>query len=257
MENKKIIACLDIGDNGRVVKGVKFEGLKDVGDPVELARRYNDQGADELAFLDINASFKSRAILLDVVRRVAAQITVPLSVAGGVKTIAEMKDVINAGAGKVSVCSAALERPEFLGEMADAYGRQCVVLSIDARRVSAPGENPVWHAFSKGGRIDTGLDAVEWAVKAARLGAGEIILNSIDTDGTGAGFDIELCSAVVKAVEIPVVASSGAGTLEQIAAMFRETNASGALVASMLHFGKTTVGEIKEFLRMQGIGVKW
>ena len=256
-EIKRIIPCLDINDNGRVVKGVKFEGLRDVGDPVELAKRYCEQGADELGFLDINASYKSRSILIDVLRKVAAEVTVPFCVAGGVKTIADMREVINAGAGKVSVCSSALERPEFLAEMAEAYGRKCVVLSIDAKRVSRPGEKPVWHAFSKGGRVDTGLEAVQWAVKATKLGAGEIILNSIDTDGTESGYDIELCTAVVSAVDIPVIASSGAGSLEQIETMFRESNASAALVASMLHFGKTTVGEIKKYLENKGISVKW
>jgi len=256
-EIKRIIPCLDINDNGRVVKGIKFEGLRDVGDPVELARRYNDQGADELGFLDINASFKSRKILLDVIKKVAAEISVPLCVAGGIKTIDEMKEVIQAGAGKVSVCSSALARPEFLAEMANAYGRQCVVLSIDAKKISKPGEPSAWNAFTKGGRVDTGLDAVEWAVKAAKLGAGEIILNSIDADGTGEGYDLELCSAVADAVDIPVVASSGAGTLEQIAEAFKKTKVSAALVASMLHFGKTTVGEIKKFLETEGIKVKW
>ena len=253
---KRIIACLDVADNGRVVKGIKFEGLKDVGDPVEMARRYNDQGADELAFLDINASFKSRSILLDVVRKVSAEISIPLSVAGGIRTIEDMREVMNAGAAKVSVCSSALERPEFLSEMAEAYGRQCVVLSIDAKRVSSQDGKTVWHAFTKGGRIDTGLDAVEWAVKAAKLGAGEIILNSIDADGTGQGYDLELCKAVVNAVEIPIVASSGAGSLEQISVVFSETGVSAALVASMLHFGKTTVDEIKRYAESKGICVR-
>ncbi|MCL2478470.1 MAG: imidazole glycerol phosphate synthase subunit HisF [Treponema sp.] len=257
MQYKKIIAALDISDNGRVIKGVKFEEPKDIGDPAELAKNYNDQGADELAFLDINASFRSRAVLLDVVRRVAGVISVPLSVAGGINTIEDVKEAMKAGANKVSVCSSALARPEFLAEMAGEFGRQCVVLSIDAKRIPATGGKTVWHAFTKGGRIDTGLDAVEWAAKAAKLGAGEIILNSIDADGTGAGYDLGLCSAVVKAVEIPVIASSGAGTLEQIEKMFRETGAAGALVASMLHFKKTTVGEIKKYLESKGISVKW
>ena len=266
---KKIIACLDIADNGRVVKGVKFEGLKDVGDPLELARHYNNEGADELAFLDINASFKSRSIMIDLLRRVAQEINLPLSAAGGIRTVDDMRDVMNAGANKVSVCSSALERPELLSEMAEAYGSQCVVLSIDAKRVdssagtSAPagdisstGTSRRWNAFSKGGRIDTGLDAVEWAIKAESFGAGEIILNSIDADGTGSGYDIELCMAVSNAVKIPVIASSGAGSLDQIAEVFLKTNASAALVASILHFKKTTIPEIKEYLKSKGISVK-
>jgi cyclase len=239
-----------------VVTGVKFEGLRDAGDPVEMARRYNDSGADELGFLDINASYKSRAILLELMRKVAAEVSIPLCVAGGLKTVEDMGQVIKAGAGKVSVCSAALARPEFLSEMADAFGRECVVLSIDAKKVSAPGEKPRWHAFSMGGRTDTGRDALEWAAKAAELGAGEIILNSIDADGTEQGYDIELCSAAAAAVNIPVVASSGAGSLEQIAEVFKKTQVSAALVASMLHFGKTTVREIKSYLESQGICVR-
>ncbi|MCL2831604.1 MAG: imidazole glycerol phosphate synthase subunit HisF [Treponema sp.] len=257
MQYKKIIAALDILDNGRVIKGVNFEAPKDIGDPVELAKRYNDQGADEIAFLDINASFRSRAVLLDIVRKVAKVISIPLSVAGGIKTIEDMRAVMDAGASKVSVCSSALERPAFLSEMEKAYGKQSVVLSIDAKRVSAPGDKPVWHALSMGGRIDSGKDAVEWAVQAAKLGAGEIVLNSIDTDGTGTGYDMELCAAVSNAADIPVVASSGAGTLEQIAAVFLETKVASALVASMLHFNKATVGEIKKYLETKGISVKW
>jgi cyclase len=253
---KRIIPCLDVNDEGRVVKGVKFEGIKDVGDPVELARKYNAQGADELCFLDIGATYRNRATLLDVVRKVAAEITIPLCVAGGIRTVEDMREAVKAGAAKVSVCSAALARPELLSEMADAFGDQRVVLSIDAKRVSAPDEQPRWNAFSKGGRIDTGLDAVEWAVKAAEFGAGEIALNSIDTDGTGAGFDLELCSAISNAVSVPVAASSGAGSMAQIARVFKESSVSAAMVASMLHFGKTTVQEIKNYLESQGICVK-
>ena len=257
MNIKKIIPCLDVADNGRVVKGVKFEGLRDVGDPVEMARRYNNGGADELAFLDINASFKSRSMLLDVMRKTAAEVSIPLCAAGGIKSVDDMREVLKAGASKVSVCSSALARPVLLTEMAGAFGRECVVLSIDAKRVSGAGENACWHAFSMGGRTDTGLDAVDWAVKAAELGAGEIILNSIDADGTGEGYDLELCAAVAKAVAIPVIASSGAGALDQIAAVLKETGVAGALVASMLHFEKTTIPEIKKYLDSKGIGVKW
>jgi cyclase len=244
---KRIIPCLDV-DDGKVVKGIKFQNIKEVGDPVELARRYNADGADELAFLDIGASHKSRATLLDVVKKVAAEISIPLSVGGGIRTIDDMRDAMNAGANKVSVCSSALSRPELLREMADAYGNHCVVLSIDAKRMpeSLSNGNSVWHAFSGGGRVDTGLDAIEWAVKAVELGAGEILVNSIDSDGTGAGFDLELTRRIAGAVSVPVIASGGAGTLEQIAEALLYADA--VIVASLLHFGKTTIREIKEYL---------
>ncbi|MCL2380350.1 MAG: imidazole glycerol phosphate synthase subunit HisF [Treponema sp.] len=252
---KRIIPCLDV-DGGRVVKGVKFEEVKDAGDPVEFARRYNAGGADELAFLDISATSKGRATLLDVVRKVAAEVTIPFCVGGGIRTVEDMRQTIKAGAGKVSVCSSALARPQLLSEMASAFGSQSVVLAIDAKRVSAKGQPPVWHAFSNGGRADSGLDAIEWAIKAAELGAGEIMLNSIDADGTCAGYDIALCAAVAKAVSVPVIASGGAGSLEQIAEVLKETGVDAALVASLLHFGKTTVPEIKQYLALQGISVR-
>ena len=253
---KRIIPCLDV-DEGRVVKGIKFEDLEDAGDPVEFARRYNAQGADELAFLDIGATVKSRTTLLDVVRKVTAEISIPLCVGGGIRTVEDMTKTIEAGAAKVSTCSSALARPGLLSEMAAAHGSRCVVLAIDAKRVSARDGIIRWNAFSKGGRIDTGIDAVEWAKKAAELGAGEIMLNSIDADGTEAGYDLELCAAISKAVPIPVIASGGAGSLEQIALVLKETGVDAALVASMLHFGKTTVPEIKKYLESKGIGVKW
>ena len=254
MTTRKIIPCLDI-DNGRVVKGVKFEGIKDAGDPVEFARRYNASGADELAFLDISATNQGRATLLDLVRKVAAEVTIPFCVGGGVRTANDMRETIKAGATKVSVCSAALARPELLSEMAAACGKESVILALDAKRVSSGGQLR-WNAFSRGGRDDTGLDAVEWARKAVELGAGGIILTSIDTDGTSAGYDIELCAAVADAVSVPVVASGGAGSLEQIAEVLKKTNVSAALVASFLHFGKTTVPEIKKYLKSQGVAVR-
>ena len=269
MQAKRIIPCLDV-DDGRVVKGVKFQGIKDAGDPVELARRYNDDGADELTFLDIGASHKSRATLLDVVRKVAAEVFIPLCVGGGIRTLDDMREAMSAGADKVSVCTSALSRPELLRELADAYGSQCVVLSIDAARV-AGGGSLRWNAFSRGGRTDTGLDAVEWAVRAVELGAGEILLNSIDADGTGAGYDLELTRRVLNAVPVPVIASGGAGTLEQIAGVLLGTaspemdpsalpedapGADAALVASLLHFGKTTVGEIKKRAAEMGVCVR-
>ena len=249
---KRIIPCLDV-DDGRVVKGVQFAGIADAGCPVELARRYNDGGADELTFLDIGASYKSRLTLLDIVGKVAAEVFVPLCVGGGIRSVADMRDAMNAGADKVSVCSAALKRPELLAEMAAAYGSQCVVLSIDAKRVAADGSLR-WNAFSHGGRVDTGIDAVAWAAQAAGLGAGEILLNSIDADGTGAGYDLALIRAVTAAVPVPVIASGGAGTVEQIAEAAAAADA--ALLASLLHFGKITIGEIKDYLRGRGIAVR-
>ena len=276
MQAKRIIPCLDV-DDGRVVKGIKFKGIIDAGDPAELARRYNDEGADELTFLDIGASYKSRATLLDVVSTVAAEVFIPLCVGGGIRSLADMRDAMNAGADKVSVCSAALARPELLAEMAAAYGSQCVVLSIDAQRVkSAQGLR--WNAYSTGGRVDTGIDAIEWALRAVELGAGEILLNSIDADGTGGGYDLELTRRILNAVPVPVIASGGAGTLDQIAEVLLSTlnpemdaaagadgtagadNAPGAdaaLVASLLHFEKTTIREIKRFAAGKGICIRF
>ena len=269
MQAKRIIPCLDV-DDGRVVKGIKFEGIQDVGDPVELARRYNDDGADELTFLDIGASYKSRATLLDVVRKVAAEVFIPLCVGGGIRNLEDMREAMNAGADKVSVCTSALQRPELLREMANAYGSQCVVLSIDAKRVEGSGLR--WNAFSHGGRTDTGIDAIEWAIQAVKLGAGEILLNSIDADGTGDGYDLELTRRVLNAVPVPVIASGGAGNLDQIAGVLLSTaspdmgdavtpgeapGADAALIASLLHFGKTTIREIKKHAEARGVCVRW
>jgi cyclase len=272
MQAKRIIPCLDV-DDGRVVKGIQFTGIQDAGDPVELARRYNDDGADELTFLDIGASYKSRATLLDVVRRVAAEVFIPLCVGGGIRTLDDMREAMNAGADKVSVCTAALMRPELLTEMSQVYGSQCVVLSIDAKRVSGAGGALRWNVFSHGGRTDAGIDAVEWAVRAVELGAGEILLNSIDADGTGAGYDLELTRRILNAVPVPVIASGGAGDLDQIAAVLLSTasgemplgdmtegktpGADAALVASMLHFGKTTIAQIKKHAEEKGVCVRW
>jgi len=270
MQAKRIIPCLDV-DDGRVVKGIKFKGIQDAGDPVELARRYNDDGADELTFLDIGASYKSRATLLDVVRKVAAEVFIPLCVGGGIRSLEDMREAMNAGADKVSVCTSALQRPELLREMANAYGSQCVVLSIDAKRVEYGGCLR-WNAFSHGGRTDTGIDAIEWAQRAVELGAGEILLNSIDADGTGSGYDLELTRRILNAVPVPVIASGGAGNLEQIAAVLLSTaspemdgaafpdeapGADAALVASLLHFGKTTIKEIKKYAEAKGVCVRW
>jgi cyclase len=268
MQAKRIIPCLDV-DDGRVVKGVKFKGIQDAGDPAELAHRYNEDGADELTFLDIGASYKSRATLLDVVCKVAAEVFIPLCVGGGIRAIDDMRDAMNAGADKVSVCTSALNRPELLREMANAYGSQCVVLSIDAKRVAGE-ENLRWNAFSNGGRIDTGIDAIEWAVRAVELGAGEILLNSIDADGTGGGYDLELTRRILNAVPVPVIASGGAGTLDQITQVLLSTapplteiapddcpGADAALVASLLHFEKTTIQKIKKHAEAKGVCIRW
>ena len=255
MQAKRIIPCLDV-DDGRVVKGIKFKGIQDAGDPVELARRYNNDGADELTFLDIGATYKSRATLLDVVSKVAAEVFIPLCVGGGIRSLADMRDAMNAGADKVSVCTSALQRPELLREMANAYGSQCVVLSIDAKSID-DGGTPRWNAFSRGGRTDTGIDAIEWAVRAVELGAGEILLNSIDADGTGGGYDLELTRRVLDAVPVPVIASGGAGTLDQIAEVLLCPGADAALVASLLHFGKTTISGIKKRAEEKGVCVRW
>ena len=264
-ERKKIIACLDLKD-GRLVKGVKFEELREIGEPLDYAKRYFEEGADELAFLDISSTEKSRAALLDLIRSVRAVVSIPICVGGGISSVSDMENLIKAGADKVSVCSSALARPELLSEMAKSYGSKSVMLAIDAKRVTPRDETPRgealrgvlsrWNAFAAGGRTDTGLDAVEWAKRAVELGAGEIMLNSIDADGTGDGYDLELCTAVASAVPVPVIASGGAGSLEQIAGVLKNTPVTAALVASFLHYGKSTVREIKEYLLSQGISVE-
>ncbi|MCL2440766.1 MAG: imidazole glycerol phosphate synthase subunit HisF [Treponema sp.] len=266
MSVKRIIPCLDV-DDGKVVKGIKFEGIKEVGDPVELAKKYCADGADELAFLDIGASVKSRATLIEVVKKTAKEVSVPFCVGGGIRSVEDASAVIEAGVSKVSVCSSALVRPQLLRELADAFGSKSVMLAIDAKKVAdidgSLGSNepcgslePRWNAFSKGGKEDSGVDAIEWAVRAVELGAGEIMVNSIDADGTCEGYDIELTRRIASAVSVPVIASGGAGTLEQIAEVLLNTNADAALVASLLHFEKTTVTEIKKYLENKGINVR-
>jgi len=269
MKAKRIIPCLDV-DNGRVVKGIKFEVIKDVGDPAELAKRYNDDGADELCFMDMGATQKGRATLLDVVKKVAAEISIPLCVGGGIRTLDDVRETIKAGATKVSICSAALKKPDLLLEISKTFGKNCTVLAIDAKRVTGS-EQLRWNAFSGGGKIDTGLDVIEWAIRAVELGAGEIVLNSIDADGTCSGYDLELIRRIKNAVPVPVIASGGAGSLDQITGVLLNTanpemdeaattentpGADAALVASLLHFGKTTVKEIKQYAQAKGICFK-
>jgi cyclase len=247
---KRIIPCLDV-DSGRVVKCVKFKNLRDVGNPTELARFYDEQGADELIFLDIGASYKSREILIDVVRSVSEEVFIPLTVGGGLRSIEDMRKVLNAGADKIAMVTSAIENPPLISEGARIFGSQCIVLSIDAKR-----EKESWHAYTHGGRHDSGRDAVEWAKRGERLGAGEILLNSIDMDGTKEGYDLELTRRISENVGIPVIASGGAGRLEHILEAIRIGKADAVLVASLLHYDEYTVGDIKNFLRGNGVCVR-
>jgi cyclase len=252
----RVIPCLDV-DAGRVVKGVNFVGLRDAGDPVELARRYDEQGADELTFLDITASSGGRETTYDVVRRTAEQVFIPLTVGGGVRSVADVDALLRAGADKVGVNTAAIARPKLLAEIAERFGRQVLVLSVDARRVPAGG-TPTSSGFevtTHGGRNGTGVDAVAWAMAAADLGAGEILLNSMDADGTRDGFDLELIRLVRAAVTVPVIASGGAGAVEHFAPAVA-AGADAVLAASVFHFGDFTIGDVKTSLRAEGVSVR-
>ena len=250
---KRIIPCLDV-DNGRVVKGIRFLSLVDAGDPVEQGRRYDLEGADELTFLDITASSDRRSIVADLVRRVADEVFIPLTVGGGLNSIEDVRSLLRAGADKVSLNTAAVERPELITEGANVFGSQCMVVAIDARRRGAPGAG--WDVYTKGGRVNVGWDAVEWAARAERLGAGEILLTSMDSDGTRDGYDVELTRAVADAVSIPVIASGGAGRLEHFYEALTDGGASAVLAASLFHFGKLTIGDFKAYLRGKGVVVR-
>ncbi len=253
---KRIITCLDV-DRGRVVKGYKFFDHVDAGDPVELAKRYNDEGADELVFLDITASHEGRGFMLDVASRTAEQVFIPFTVGGGIRTVDDFRAVLKTGADKVGVTSAAIKRPEILTEAAERFGAQCVVLSMDVKRVAGtPPDKPRWECYIHGGRIATGVDALEWAIKGESLGAGEILLNSIDADGTLAGYDLELVRTISDAVRIPVIASGGAGTPEHIYQALTEGRAEAALVASVAHFGTHGIAEIKRYCAKRGVCVR-
>jgi cyclase len=247
---KRIIPCLDV-DRGRVVKGVNFVGLRDAGDPVEVARRYDDQGADELCFLDITASSDDRDTILHVVEEVAAEVFIPLTVGGGVRKIDDVRNLLNAGADKVSINTAAVQRPEFVAEATGRFGAQCIVVAIDAKRVADR-----WEVFTHGGRRPTGLDAVEWARRMQALGAGELLLTSMDRDGTREGFDLGLTRAIAEAVGIPVIASGGVGNLEHLAEGVIEGGADAVLAASIFHFGEFTVRQAKELMAARGIEVR-
>ncbi|GIX07026.1 MAG: imidazole glycerol phosphate synthase subunit HisF [Candidatus Poribacteria bacterium] len=248
---KRIIPCLDV-NAGRVVKGVNFVNLRDAGDPVEIAAAYDQQGADELVFLDITASHEEREIILDVVARTAEQCFMPLTVGGGVRTLADIRRLLNAGADKVSINTAAVLNPDLIAQAAEAVGSQCIVVAIDARRRDSGG----WEVYTHGGRRPTGLDALEWARRVQALGAGEILLTSMDCDGTKGGYDIELTRAVAQAVSIPVIASGGAGTLEHLREALVEGEADAALAASIFHYREYTIAQAKEYLRAHGVCVR-
>jgi imidazole glycerol-phosphate synthase subunit HisF len=252
---KRIIPCLDV-DNGRVVKGIRFVSLVDAGDPVAQARAYDAQGADELAFLDITASSDRRAIIIDLVRRVADEVFIPLTVGGGLKTIEDIRAVLRAGADKVSVNTPAVERPALISEGAETFGSQCMMVAIDARRRNPEHSEQGWEVFTHGGRRNVGWDAVEWASRAEELGAGEILLTSMDRDGTRSGYDLALTQAVSSAVQIPVIASGGAGSLGDFHEVFRDGGASAVLAASLFHFGDYRISEVKDYLRGEGVLVR-
>ncbi|UGA39719.1 imidazole glycerol phosphate synthase subunit HisF [Chromobacterium haemolyticum] len=250
---KRIIPCLDV-TAGRVVKGVNFLGLRDAGDPVEIARRYNEQGADELTFLDITASSDQRDIILHVIESVAEQVFIPLTVGGGVREVADIRRLLSAGADKVSINTAAVTRPQLVSEAADRFGSQCVVVAVDAKAVTP--ENDRWEVFTHGGRTRTGIDAVAWARQMQQLGAGEILLTSMDRDGTKIGFNLELTRAVSEAMDIPVIASGGVGTLQHLVDGVKLGKADAVLAASIFHFGEHTVAEAKQAMRGAGIEVR-
>jgi cyclase len=250
---KRMIPCLDV-HGGRVVKGVRFVDLRDAGDPVEAALAYDAQGADELVFLDITASHEERAIMLDVVRRTAEGIYMPLTVGGGIRSIEDIRTLLRAGADKVSLNTAALERPELIRDAAQRFGSQCIVVAIDAKREL--GAQRRWGVYTHGGRRPTGRDAVQWAREVEGLGAGEILLTSMDRDGTGDGYDLELTRAVSEATSVPVIASGGVGTLEHLREGVVDGKADALLVASMFHFGRHTIGEAKAYLRERGVPVR-
>jgi len=251
MISKRIIPCLDV-KNGRVVKGVSFINLKDAGDPVELAEFYDSQGADEIVFLDITASHENRKTVIDLASRTAEKVFIPYTIGGGIGTIEDVREILKRGADKISVNTAAINNPSFIKEASRVFGSQCIVVAIDAKST----KEGYWEVYTHGGRTPTGLDAVKWAKKAEKLGAGEILLTSMDKDGTKDGYDIELTKAIVEEVNIPLIASGGAGKLEHIRDVFLQADADAALVASIFHYGKYTIKEVKEYLREQDIEVR-
>ena len=255
MLTTRIIPCLDV-DRGRVVKGVKFLDIKDAGDPVEVAKRYDEQGADEITFLDITASSDDRDTVLHVVEEVASQVFIPLTVGGGVRECRDIRRLLNAGADKVGINTAAISNPQFVFEASSRFGSQCIVVAIDAKKVSSPNEPNRWEVFTHGGRNATGIDAIQWAKRMAAFGAGEILLTSMDSDGTRLGFDLALTRAITDAVNIPVIASGGVGTLYHLVEGVQEGGASAVLAASIFHFGEHTIPEAKAYMREQGVNVR-
>lgn len=247
MISKRIIPCLDVRD-GRVVKGVNFEGVKDVADPVAMAKKYNEAGADELVFYDITASHEARGIFTDILKAVASQVFIPLTVGGGINTVADFDRVLKCGADKVSVNSGAVRNPQLIKEGAERYGSQCVVLSVDIKKV---GDN--WHVFTKGGREDTGMDALEWIKQGEALGAGELVINSMDTDGVKNGFDLPLLNAVAAITELPIIASGGAGKLADFKELFENPKIDAGLAASIFHYDEILISELKAYMQAQGI----
>lgn len=252
---RRIIPCLDV-DAGRVVKGVRFVDIRDAGDPVEVARRYDEAGADEIVFLDITASHQNRSTTLETVARMAAEVFIPLTVGGGVRTLDDIKTLLRAGADKVSINSAAVRDPELVRTAAAHFGSQCIVVAIDAKQVSGPGEPPRWEVFTEGGRRATGLDAVQWAMRMDEAGAGEILLTSMDRDGTRDGFDLALTRAISASVAVPVIASGGVGNLQHLADGVLIGHADAVLAASIFHFGEYSLAEAKAFMAAQGIEVR-
>ncbi len=252
---KRIIPCLDV-DAGRVVKGVRFVDIRDAGDPVEVARRYDEQGADEITFLDITASSDERDTMLHVVEAVAGEVFIPLTVGGGIRSLDDIRRMLNAGADKISINTAAVKNPDFVGAASERFGAQCIIVAIDAKRVNAESEALRWEVFTHGGRNPTGIDAVKWAIQMAQQGAGEILLTSMDRDGTRDGFDLELTRAVSDAVSIPVIASGGVGTLEHLAEGVIKGKADAVLAASIFHFGEHTVQDAKTTMKQHNIEVR-
>lgn len=252
---KRIIPCLDV-DNGRVVKGVQFVDIRDAGDPVEISKKYNQQGADEITFLDITATHEARDTTVHTVEAIAAEVFIPLTVGGGIRTLEDIRRMLNAGADKVSINSAAVKNPDFVAEAAARFGSQCIVVAIDAKKVSAEGETPRWEIFTHGGRKPTGIDAVEWAVRMVNNGAGEILLTSMDRDGTKNGFDLGVTRAIADAVAVPVIASGGVGNLQHLVDGVTLGGADAVLAASIFHFGEYSVPQAKAFMRERGIEVR-
>jgi len=252
---KRIIPCLDVAD-GRVVKGVQFVDIRDAGDPVEVARRYDEQGADEITFLDITATSDNRETMVHMVEEVASQVFIPLTVGGGIRKVEDIRTMLNAGADKVGINSAAVFNPEFVKEAAEKFGSQCIVIAIDAKKVSAEGEDNRWEIYTHGGRKETGIDAVEWAIKMVDYGAGEILLTSMDRDGTKVGFDLELTRAISEAVNVPVIASGGVGELQHLVDGVKEGKADAVLAASIFHFAEFTIEEAKRKMAAAGIEMR-